>query len=239
MRLNPGLALLAAGGALCVSASSVTMAATPAKATPDLRGSWKLDAARSDDPQLKMKEAMANAPRGGGPPGMGGGGRPGMGGGPAGMGGGRPPGGGGGRPGGRGGPPGGQPEGTPDGGSTPARAGAMPDAFDLEQSGDTLVIVDRGLRVRLVVVDGRGGEDASSVGGVALASGKWKKDQLRVESTGPRQRTVEETWELVDDGAALRCRTKLELPGQGGSVEWTRVYARARPEAAPREGGSP
>lgn len=229
--MNLMRALLAASliAAACAFAPQSAFAAPAAKSTPDLSGQWRLNHARSDDPQKKIEEATSRMPMGGPPGGMGG-----MGGGmpPGGMGGGMPPGGMGGRP------PGGMGGGPPGGSDDPMDAPGMKhvmdtlELFTLEQRADTLTFVDRGICVRQIVVNGGHKLSARGQGGVDQASGRWKQSRLVAETKGPRGEKIREVWELIDEGRSLRSTTTIDLPGPMGSIEISRLYDRAIPQPA-------
>lgn len=83
MKVTPTLAMALAlvCGAIVITAPRDARAGHAPAAPPDLRGQWRLDDARSDDPQKKLKEMLKNkpaGPMGGMPPGGGmpGGGMP-------------------------------------------------------------------------------------------------------------------------------------------------------------------
>lgn len=117
-----------------------------------------------------------------------------------------------------------------------------PESFTLEQSGDTIGFVDRGLLVRRVLVNGGKSVPGQTNDGVDQASARWKKTQLVVESRGPRNEKIVENWELLGEGKVLRCTTTLSL-GPMGSLEFNRIYTRVVGSDAanpvPEGGGTP
>lgn len=207
-------ALLAA---LALSSPAAVLARNAAPSTPSFAGEWRLDTSRSDDPRKKFEEAMADAPRPGGPGGESRGGRPG---------GGPPPGG------GRGRPDGERASGETRDGAAPQSADRIPESFVLEQTADTIAIVDRGLCVRRIVVSAQP-VAARDERGIEQSRAQWKQDVLRVETRGPRGEKVIEAWKRIDEGHALRRTSTIVLPGSAGTVEVNRIYTLVRALEAP------
>lgn len=195
-----------------LSASNLVFAAE-AKAPPDLTGTWRFDAAHSDQPQR---------PGGGGREGGGrwGGGRGGWGGwGGRGGHGGRRWGGGGGAE-SRGG-------GQADGGQSSMRPARLPDFIHITETAAVVSFEDSsGTVLREIATVPAEADTFLRAPGALHVSGTWNKDALVVTRTGPRDAKITETISLKDKGKTLVIDTKFEASGDRPSREFKRVYTK-------------
>ena len=189
-----------------------------------LSGTWALDAALSDDPAEKMREA-------GGGHGSGGGGRGGFGGG--GRGGGR--GGYGGRGGGGGSRQGGGSEGSGRGGGGESSGTPNEVLWDvhhlavtdgLDKDPKFVVEMADGTK-RTLYTDGRKVETEEPTGTTTIHA-KRKGGKVVVDTEYPNGREVVETWELLANPRLLVVTTKVS--GKRGAFTFKRVWD---PEPAP------
>jgi hypothetical protein len=197
-------------------------------APPDLTGTWKLDARRSDTPPTGGPPGGGQgerAPGGGGGWGGGGGGHHGRGGGGGWRGGGGRGGWGGGGgpsdgPSNRGG--GGGPE-AAGGGMRPVR---LPDVMHVTQTLDVVSFEDSTGNVlqEIGLMDLKADTLMHSPGATVL-HGQWLGDTLDVERDGARGKAIQGYY-LQEDGKTLVIHTRINTSGNENVIEFKRVYHR-------------
>ncbi len=175
------------------SGSSEPVAVQP----PDLKGSWVLNAAESEDPRAQMRGRSRGVGRGGG----------------------RGGGGGGSRGGGRGGRGGGM------GGTDQMLGGAMEAArvLKITQDDSTVTIVDADQNRRVLYPDGRTIEREVRGGRKFETKTRWKGEKLVVERKTDGGAKITETFERKEDGR-LHVKVKVSGGRMRGSLEVRRVY---------------
>lgn len=205
--MNPRAAAYAfAIAAVLLSASAMSVAKGTDAARdsrPSLAGQWKLDRSRSEDPR-KMAEnsgrpdhAMRDRRESGRPSGEGG------------------------RSGDAKGRPG------VEGGHFGRSFSRVPDAFTVVELPTNIELKDSlGAVVRRIVVTEKDEVAPRDSEGVVQLRGSWQDGQMRVETTAGRGGKIQETWELIDDGRALRVATQMAFPGSQSPIEFTRVYTK-------------
>jgi hypothetical protein len=213
-------AWLSGAAVVCVIGMAVAAGAAEKTGPPDLSGTWKLDASRSDHPP------GAGARGGPGGPGMSGGG---MGGGmEGGMAGGHGMGGGQGghhHQGGEGGPP---PQGAGADGARPggARPMRLPDAIHVTQTAQIVSFEDTtGAVIREIATVVAAADTFPPAPGAQHVRGTWDAGKLHVSNEGPRGK-VTETISLEGKGKTMVIDVKIEPAGDMPPREFKRVYTR-------------
>ena len=182
--------------------------AADATTPPDLNGDWKFDAKHSDQPQHQGYGGMGA--------GMGGHGSWGGHGGSGGHGGWH----GGGS--GEGPPHGGDP--SHSGGGRPPR---LPDYMHITQTSTVVSFEDSaGAVLREVATVPAEADTFSRAAGALHVPGRWDKDKLVVEHSGPHDSKVVETLSLKDGGKTLVIDDKIESNGDRPAFEIKRVYTK-------------
>ena len=213
-RTGWALAGLAAIAFLTMILATAAFAANE-KPTVNLAGTWKLDPARSDNPQ-QMGGPGRGGPPGGGPDGGGHG--PG---GPPPRNGGPPP-----AEGAVGGPGGPPPDGDGKGGHHHGMM-RLPDLFTLIQSPGGVEFRDStGVAVRRILTQATGEVAPFDSAGVAQLAGAWTAARLEAQAKGSRGGTVTETYEIIDNGAALRVVTHMQPPDDRPGFDIKTVYTK-------------
>lgn len=171
-------------------------------ALPELSGRWVLDEKAS---RMPGRPAEGMRP-GGGPPGggrRGGEGRGGMGGG--GM---------------RGGE-------RPEGGPPAEGARGIPREFTLEQFPEQLLLSERGLPFRVVVLTRERVVDPLAPEGTPRSEGHWEGDALVIDDLTRGGAARKQTWRLdPKDGARLIVTTRIAAEGERPALERKQVYLR-------------
>ena len=169
---------------------------------PELSGRWVLDEKASTMPRRPAEGTR----QGGGPPGggrRGGAGRGGMGGG--GM---------------RGGE-------RPEGGAPAAGARGIPREFTLEQFPGQLLLSERGLPFRVLVLTRERVVDSLAPEGTPRSEGHWEGDALVVDDLTRGGAARKQTWRLdPKDPARLIVSTRIEAEGERPALELKQVYLR-------------
>jgi hypothetical protein len=167
--------------------------ASSAAALPNLSGSWKLNAAQSDDPQKMRDEAASSgAPSDSGddaaPPSSGSGG--------------------GGHRGGRGW--GGRHRGgRGDGSGGPSWLEGR-ESLVIRHADPELDITDAAGHKRTIYTDGRKAEEEHSYGGTTKVVAEWKDGHIEVTSQSEKGLKVVQTYAMSADGSRLTVTTKIE-----------------------------
>jgi len=91
-----------------------------------------------------------------------------------------------------------------------------------------VVLSDSAGTALVEILTGAAAGNAGERGTAAILQleGKWKKDRLEVERTGPRGGTMKETYRLEDKGRTLVVETKIESAGRRPAMSFKRVYQR-------------